>query len=250
MDKTCIITGASRGIGRAIAITLSMRDDIQNFILISRSEDGLKETASLMNNRKNVEIHAIDLTNYEDVKELITNVGNRYGSIDFLLNVAGYANPKALLETTIEDWETTYKINVHSIFLITREVVRIMKATGGKILNVASTAGSSARPGWLAYASSKAAVISMSQTLSEELSEYGIQVYCISPGRCATELRRVLAPDEDQTTIMQPEHVSAVVDHLLSDAGLCLDGQNIIVRKQILPQLNIGSVQKVNPAVR
>jgi hypothetical protein len=62
-------------------------------------------------------------------------------------------------------------------------------------------------------------------------------VYCISPGRCATELRRILAPDEDPSTIMQPEHVADVVDNLLSDNGLCLDGQDITVRRQ---------VQKVN----
>src|SRR5690606_33840484 len=112
----------------------------------------------------------------------------------------------------------------------------------GKILNVASTAGSSARPGWLAYASSKAALISISQTLSEELSEYGILVYCISPGRCATELRKILAPDEDPSTIMQPEDVGDVVYHLLSDTGMCLDGQNIVVRKQ----LNFISVEEAS----
>ncbi|MGE8207374.1 SDR family oxidoreductase [Heyndrickxia sp. NPDC080065] len=233
MSKTCVITGASRGIGRAIAINLSHREDITNFILISRSKEGLLETAEQMQSGKTIECHAIDLTNYEEVENLIFAVGNRYGSIDYLLNVAGFANPKSLLETSIDDWETTYKINVHSIFYITKEVVKFMKKTGGKILNVASTAGMTARPGWLAYASSKAAIISMSQTLSEELSEYGILVYCISPGRCATELRKILAPDEDPTTIMQPEHVGEVVENLLSDTGICLDGQNIIVRKQV-----------------
>lgn len=233
MSKTCVITGASRGIGRAIAVSLSSREDITNFILISRTEEGLQETANQMKQGKQIECHAIDLTDYKEVENLISSVGNRYGSIDLLLNVAGFANPKSLLETSIDDWETTYKINVHSIFYITKEVVKFMKKTGGKILNVASTAGMTARPGWLAYASSKAAIISMSETLSEELSEYGILVYCISPGRCATELRKILAPDEDPTTIMQPEHVGEVVDHLLSDNGICLDGQNIIVRKQV-----------------
>lgn len=236
--KTCIITGASRGIGRAIAITLSQRDDISNIILISRSKDGLEETANKMNKEKNIECYDMDLTNYQEIEEVISSVGKRFGTIDYLLNVAGYANPKSLLETSIENWETTYKVNVHSIFYITKEVVKYMKKTGGKILNVASTAGSSARPGWLAYASSKAAIISMSQTLSEELSEYGILVYCISPGRCATELRRVLAPDEDQSTIMQPEHVGEIVDHLFSETGICLDGQNIVVRKQVTKPIN------------
>ncbi|MBS4218971.1 SDR family oxidoreductase [Bacillus sp. FJAT-49711] len=233
MQKTCIITGASRGIGRAIAISLSFREDIANFILISRTESGLEETALLMNTSKNIEAFGLDLTRYKEVAGVIQEMGNKYGTIDMLINVAGYANPKSLLETSIEDWEKTYRINVHSIFNITKEAVKFMKKTGGQILNVASTAGSSARPGWLSYASSKAAIINMSQTLSEELSDYGILVYCISPGRCATELRKILAPDEDPSTIMQPEHVGEVVNQLLSADGVCLDGQNIVVRKQV-----------------
>lgn len=233
MSKTCIITGASRGIGRAIAIALSSQNDIKNFILLSRTEEGLKETVSLMSSGKNIVYYPIDLTNYYEVHNLIDDLGEKYKTVDMLINVAGYANPKSLLETSVEDWEKTYQINVHSVFNITKEVVKFMKKTGGKILNVASTAGSSARPGWLSYASSKAALINMSDTLSAELSDYGILVYCISPGRCATELRRVLAPDEDPSTIMQPEHVGEVVFQLLADNETCLDGQNIVVRKQI-----------------
>ncbi|WP_042143664.1 SDR family oxidoreductase [Paucisalibacillus sp. EB02] len=233
MSKTVIVTGASRGIGRAIAIALSEREDIANFVLLSRTAEGLEETSNMMNPNKNIEYYPLDLTDYHEVKQLIQDVGIRYNTIDMLINVAGYANPKSILETSIDDWEKTYKINVHSLFNITKESVKFMKKTGGKILNVASTAGSSARPGWLAYASSKAALINISQTLSEELSEYGILVYCISPGRCATELRKVLAPDEDPSTIMQPEHVGEVVNQLLSDNGICLDGQNIVVRKQV-----------------
>jgi len=232
--SVCIVTGASRGIGRAIAINLSHREDIDVLVLMARSRDGLDETARLMNPSKKVYCYAIDLTEYEKVERIVADIYEEFGSIDMLINVAGYANPKSLLETTIENWETTYRINVHSVFLLTREVVKYMKNTGGKILNVASTAGMTPRPGWLAYASSKAAIISMSQTLSEELAEYGILVYCISPGRCATELRRILAPDEDQSKIMQPEEVAAVVGNLLNNEGLCLDGQNIVVRKRVL----------------
>lgn len=233
MTKTAIVTGASRGIGQAIAITLSYREDIDNFIILSRSKEGLIKTALAMNPNKNIKYYSIDLTDYKKVQDLVLEVGEQYGSIDYLLNVAGYANPKSLLETSIEDWEFTYKVNVHATFNLIKEVTKYMKKTGGKILNVASTAGSTPRPGWLAYASSKAAIISISKTLSEELSEYGILVYCISPGRCATELRRILAPDEDPNTIMQPMHVAEVVNNLLSDGGICLDGQDIIVRKQV-----------------
>ena len=114
-----------------------------------------------------------------------------------------------------------------------RECVKYMKTSGGKILNVASTAGMTPRPGWLSYASSKAALISMSQTLTEELAEYNIKVYCISPGRCATDLRKKLAPDEDPTTIMQPEEVAEIIRRLIDPDEACLDGQNIIIRKKV-----------------
>lgn len=233
MTKTCIITGASRGIGRATAIELSQREDISNFILIARTEAGLQETKKLMQNNKNIEIYAKDLTQYKEIQDLVDSIGNTYGTIDMLVNVAGYANPQPLLETEMKEVEQAFDINVVSLINLTKEVVKFMKQSGGQILNVASTAGSTSRPGWLAYAASKAALISVSQTLSEELADYGILVYCISPGRCATELRKILAPDEDPTTIMQPDHVGKVINNLMSEGGICLDGQDIIVRKQV-----------------
>ena len=73
----------------------------------------------------------------------------------------------------------------------------------------------------------------MSETLTAELSEYGIMVYCVSPGRCATKLRRRLAPDEDPSTIMQPEEVAQVICNLVNPNEHCLDGQNIVIRKSI-----------------
>ncbi|PTX50139.1 3-oxoacyl-[acyl-carrier protein] reductase [Melghirimyces profundicolus] len=230
--KTCVISGASRGIGRAVAVILSQREDIQNFVLLARTKEALEETRKRMNSDKRIDLYPVDLTRSEEIQKIIHRTAEEFGSIDYLLNVAGYAEPKSLLETTMDNWDTTYRVNVHSVFLMTREVVRYMKKTGGRILNVASTAGMSSRPGWLAYASSKAALISMSQTLSDELAEYGIKVYCVSPGRCATDLRRTLAPDEDQSKIMQPEDVADVVNKLLSENGSCLDGQNIVIRQQ------------------
>lgn len=114
-----------------------------------------------------------------------------------------------------------------------RECTKYMRLNGGKILNIASTAGMTPRPGWLSYASSKASVIAMSQTLTVELAEYGIKVYCVSPGRCATKLRTRLAPDEDPTTIMQPEEVAEVICNFMNPKECCLDGQNIVIRKQV-----------------
>jgi|SRR5690625_5179732 len=231
--KTCLITGASKGIGRAIAIELSNQEDVGTLLLLSRDQKKLEETKELMNPNKQIEVFPIDLSNLEEAENSIRQIGSDFKQIDLLINNAGYVDPQSLLETTIENWENTFRTNVTATFIVTREVVKYMKKTGGKILNISSTAGMSSRPGWLAYAASKAAVISMSNTLSDELQEYGIKVYCISPGRCATDLRRVLAPDEDPSTIMQPQDVARAVSNLLSPAGDYLDGQNMVIRKQI-----------------
>jgi len=229
--KTCIITGASQGIGRATAVRLSHEPDIVNISLVARSAEGLEETVALMNTEgKHVRTDVFDLADLSAIEGLVSDIYDEFGSIDILLNIAGYAEPCSLLDTSIENIETTYTVNVFATLVMTRECVKHMRERPSKVLNVASTAATTPRPGWVAYASSKAAVVSLSETLADELAEYGIKVYSISPGRCATELRAKLAPEEDPLTIMQPEQVAEVIANLTSDDESSLDGQNIIVR--------------------
>lgn len=235
--KTCIITGASQGIGRATAVRLSREPDIANFVLLARSESGLETTRALMNGEgKTIRTLPTDLSDLEAIEPLVKSIFEEFGHIDLLLNIAGYAEPAALLDTTIENLTTTYFINVFATIILTRECVKYMRNHPSKILNVASTAGVTPRPGWLAYASSKSAVVSMGEALTNELAEYGIKVYTVSPGRCATELRRKLAPEEDPSTIMRPEQVAEVVATLIRDDETCLDGQNLIVRQLPSPK--------------
>lgn len=232
--RTCIITGTGAGIGREVAIQLSRNKQFDCIAMLGRSKEALEETKSRMDSvGVDISIWMIDFQKPEDIPAIVEAIYEKYGSIDCLLNIAGYTDPQPLLQTTLENMEITYKVNVFSPFLLIKETVRYMKKTGGKILNVASTAGMTPRPGWLSYSSSKASVISMSQTLTEELQEYGIRVYCVSPGRCATKLRKRLAPNEDPSTIMQPDEVAEVICNLIGDNEYCLDGQNIVIRKQI-----------------
>lgn len=184
------------------------------------------------NGINNVDFYSIDLKETEKIPEIIKEIAEKNNDIEALYNIAGYTDPQPLLTTSLESFELTYKVNVFAPFVLMRECTRYMRSKGGKIINIASTAGMTPRPGWLSYASSKASVISMSQTLTNELAEYGIKVYCVSPGRCATKLRTRLAPDEDPTTIMQPEEVAQVICNLMDPKECCLDGQNIVIRKQ------------------
>jgi len=232
--RTCIITGASQGIGRATAIRLSREPDVGAIALIARSAEGLAETqAAMADSGATVGLYPYDLADLDGIPALIRSIHEEFGRIDVLCNIAGYAEPRALLDTTNENIVRTYTINVLAMIILIREVVRRVRSGPAKILNVASTAGITSRPGWLAYASSKAAVVSLSSTLADELAGSGIKVYTISPGRTATELRRILAPEEDMTTIMQPDEVADVIARLLDESERILDGQNIIVRKQV-----------------
>jgi 3-oxoacyl-[acyl-carrier protein] reductase len=234
MGKVCVITGASQGIGRAAAIEMSRQPDVDTIVLIARSADGLAETAASMDRTSTTIVQVpCDLGDLDGIPSLVERICAEHGGIDLLLNIAGYADPQSLLDTSVDNLVTTFRVNVFAMLILIRELVRFSDGRPGKILNVASTAGITARPGWVAYAASKAAVVSLSQTLAEELAGSGIKVYTISPGRTATELRRKLAPDEDPTSIMQPEQVARVIATLMRDDELTLDGQNIIVRQQL-----------------
>lgn len=234
MGKTCVITGAGSGIGMATAIEISRNPTYQEIVLVGRDMAALQNTKEQMcTQEKNVILKPCDLSDLDDIPRLVKEIFDELGRIDCLLNIAGYTEPKSLLDTTMASFEYTYKVNVFAVFLLIKECVKYMKRTGGKILNVASTAGITPRPGWLSYSSSKAAIVSLSETLSQELAEYKILVYCVSPGRCATKLRKKLAPDEDPSTIMQPQEVARVISDLVDEREKCLDGQNIVIRKQL-----------------
>jgi len=234
--RTCIISGCGDGIGKAVACALSKTDFFDSYALLGRNQNAIMETIRVMKKnsaRLQAEYYEIDFSQPEKVPQVMAQILEVSHSIGCLLNIAGYTEPCSLLSTSLESFDYTYKVNVYSPFMLIRECTRHMKNGGGKIINVASTAGMTPRPGWLSYASSKAAIISMSQTLTAELAEYGIKVYCVSPGRCATKLRKRLAPGEDPSTIMQPEDVADVICKLVSPEEQCLDGQNIVIRKQL-----------------
>lgn len=227
--KIIVITGASQGIGKKLAIILSSHG--AEVVLASRNKKRMESFAQQLHG--NWMIQETDVCNEILVHTLMETVMAKYGRIDVLINNAGFVEPVGLLEMSLELWNKTITTNLTGCFLCTREAVRFMKKGGGKIINIASTAGLTARPGWSAYAASKAGVINFSLAMAEELRTNNIKVFCICPGRTATDLRKKLAPNEDPTTIMLPEVVVKIIEYCLSDDANVLEGQPLLVRERL-----------------
>ena len=231
--RTVLVTGASKGIGLRTAARFAARDDVAQLVLVARSSPEFDEAVSAVsavNSGVTVSAHAFDLADRTGIPELVRKVHSTTGNVDVLVNNAGYTNPQPIHQIRFEEFERTMAVNLYAPFTIVQELLHV----GNKfevVVNIASTAGIQGRSGWLTYSASKAAVINMSEVMREELAIYGTRVVCISPGRTATDLRRTLAPDEDPSTIMQPEHVASVIEMLSTDVGRFVDSTNLVVRQ-------------------
>jgi 3-oxoacyl-[acyl-carrier protein] reductase len=230
-----MVTGASKGIGlETIRRFLQNDPEFTTVILVAReSEEYAKALAELEAiNVRGVTLasYYVDLADRGGVIRLCAQVAKDHGNVDVLVNNAGYTKPVSIQQVEFADFERTIAVNLYAPFTFVQELLH----HGNQfdlIVNIASTAGISGRSGWLTYSASKAAVINMSEVMREELAIYGTRVVCISPGRTATALRRVLAPDEDPSTIMQPQDVAAVIEMLASPVGRFVDSTNLVVRQ-------------------
>ncbi|PID36133.1 MAG: short-chain dehydrogenase [Rhodobacterales bacterium] len=233
MKNAVLISGATKGIGRETVLALAKADlEFDCIVMVGRDAARIEETrrkAESVARGKSVVGIVADLENPEVAEDIFDKLAEEGVSLTAIINNAGFTKPASINETRLEDFELTMRVNVYSPFRIVQTALRRNHPLA-KILNVASTAGMNGRAGWLSYSASKAAMINMSEVMREELKMYGIDVMCISPGRCATDLRKQLAPDEDPSTIMQPSQVADVIELLMSPTGLLLHSQNLVVR--------------------
>lgn len=225
-DAVIIVTGASRGIGKAMALRFSSRG--ANIVLAARNRPAMEAFSGQLSSPYLIVKTDVCLEN--SVRNLVKKTFTRFGRIDALINNAGFIDPYDIIATPLEVWEQTLRTNLTGTFLVTREVLQYMQSTGGKIINIASTAGLGPRPGWSAYAASKAAVINFSMSIAPELQSHNIAVFCLCPSGTATDMRKRLRPAEDPRTILQPEEVVNVAEYCLSDEGAVLDAQPIVIQ--------------------
>jgi NAD(P)-dependent dehydrogenase (short-subunit alcohol dehydrogenase family) len=236
--KVAIVTGASRGIGAAIAKALA--DHGARVALASRKMDGLAEVQKEISAKGHEAFAATCHTGKpEEIAELTKKVIERFGQIDVLVNNAA-TNPYfgTLLETEWAAWDKTFEVNAKGYFAMTREVVRHLQSRGakGSIVNIASIMGSIGAPMQGVYAMTKAAIISMTKTLAIELGGSGIRVNAISPGLIETkfaaaiiETEMLSRPIRERTPLGRfgrPDDVAAAAVYLASDASAFVTGQN------------------------
>ncbi len=225
-DSVIIITGASRGIGKAMAFHFSKLG--AKIVLAARSKNTMLEFSKKLPGEYLVV--KTDVCSEKSVKNMINQTIKKFGRIDVLINNAGHGESLSVFDTTTEIWENIIKTNLTGSFITTRETLVHMKKTGGRIVFIASTAGMGSRPEWAAYAASKAGVINFAMSMSRALESYGVKVFCISPAGTDTDLRKKLVPDEDPLKIMKPKDVVNVVEYCLTDEGDAIEGQPIIVK--------------------
>ncbi len=234
--KSAVITGASRGIGRACAIRLA-KDGYAVVINYSRSEEQAQEVLDAVKaNGGDGMIYRADVTDPEQAKALIREADKAYGQIDVLVNNAGMVKDAYLLMLETKSLDKCFDLNVKGYFYCAQAAaLKMFRKKSGVIINMSSVSGEIALPGQSVYSATKGAVNSMTRVLARELGERGIRVNAVAPGFIETEMIEVLPPDKKEEYLKAvpmhrfgtAEEVANVVSMLASDACSYVTGQII-----------------------
>jgi len=226
-----IITGASTGIGRELAIELSNNYFVY---LVSRNIDNLNKTKEIIiNNNNNCDIIVADITNQESVEKIYNTIYNK-DNIELLINNAGIAIFKDISSTSIDDWDKTINVNLRGSFLMTRLMVEIFKLNkAGKIVFINSGAGLKPFKNSTAYAASKYGLRGFASSLREELREYNVKVISVFPGAVDTPLWDNKNVDNIREDMMNVNDLCQTIIHSINAPNNC-------VVEEILIKRNLG----------
>src|SRR5919202_1975677 len=232
--KVVMITGASRGLGRAL--TLACAEEGANVVKTSRSAESF-EPVFEEDGGTRVAVLAIpaDIARSTDVERLIDAAVERFGRIEVLINNAGLLGPRVPIEEYPEDeWRKVLEANLTGPFLLTKAVIPYM-SEGGSIINITSGVSIEGRPRWGAYSVSKFGLEGLTQILAAELEEHGIRVNSLDPGSMRTEMRAAAYPDEDPMTLITPEDNTDVFLYLASDESRNVTGERFKAQEFVAP---------------
>lgn len=237
--QVCLITGATRGIGKAVAMTMA-EAEIMGMVIVDIKEDEMAKDTEQQLTALGVNVKLVlgDASSEIVIKEAVELCVNTWGKIDILANIAGISNMRELEDTTAEQWDTTMAINLRSAFLTTKYCSEVMKKQGhGSIINTSSIAGITGGNTGADYGASKAGIIALTKFCAKKLGPYNIRVNAIAPGTIATDMIRrnysSLTPEQYQKKMDaipmkrmgKPEEVGKAVLFLASDMGSYISGE-------------------------
>jgi 3-oxoacyl-[acyl-carrier protein] reductase len=237
-NQIAIVTGAGRGIGRAIALRLASQG--ARVACVSRSEENARRTANELNGTRadSAKAYAVDVADHAAVQKVGAQILEDFAKINILVNNAGVIRDGLAMRMSIEDWDTVINTNLRGAFNFTQAIVRAMiKQRSGRIINISSVIGLIGGAGQTNYAASKAGLIGLTKSLARELASRHITVNAIAPGFVTTDMTAGLS-DEIKKTIQekiplgkagQPEDVASAVAFLASAEASYITGQVLCV---------------------
>ena len=229
-----LVTGASRGIGRAIAERLVA--DGATVIGTATSEKGSQAISDYL--KDNGEGKVLDVSLPDSMQALLAYVTEKHGNIDILVNNAGIARDNLLIRMKDDEWQSIIDTNLTSIFKMSKAVLRgMMKKRKGRIINIGSVVGSTGNAGQANYAAAKAGIIGFSKSMAREVASRGITVNVVSPGFIDTDMTKTLTDDQKESILKDipvnrlgdPKEIAATVGFLASDDAAYITGETIHV---------------------
>ena len=223
-----IISGASRGLGRALA--LGFADRGASVGICSRDKHRLEEVAQQLAAMRAPHVsEGLDISHDKDVERFVGRVASAFGRIDVLINNASILGARiGVASYPVRTWDEVMAVNINGAFYLTKHALKIMLAQNeGSIINVSSSVGRRGRGTWGAYAASKFALEGLTEVLADELSGTHIRVNSVNPGAIATAMRRDAYPEEDQTRLKRAEEILEVFFYLASADSESISGHKL-----------------------
>ncbi|MCW8108704.1 3-oxoacyl-ACP reductase FabG [Alteromonas ponticola] len=234
-DKVVLVTGASRGIGRAIAEQLASQG--AKVIGTATSQNGADAISDYLTASGGKGL-VMNVTDKASIDNGLKTINDEFGSIDILINNAGITRDNLLMRMKEEEWSEILDTNLTSIFLLSKAVLRgMMKKRFGRIVNVGSVVGSTGNPGQANYAAAKAGVVGFTKSMAREVASRGITINVVAPGFIDTDMTKALT-DEQREAIFKdipanrlgkPEEIAATVAFLVSEGAAYISGETIHV---------------------
>jgi 3-oxoacyl-[acyl-carrier protein] reductase len=235
--KLVLVTGASRGIGKAIALTLGRAG--ATVIGTATTESGADNVSKVFTDNKiSGKGMKLDVTDNEQISNLVKNIGEDFGSVDILVNNAGITRDNILLRMKEDEWEDIINTNLSSIYKMSKSVLRgMIKNRAGQIISITSVVGAMGNAGQTNYAASKAGMIGFTKSLAREVGVRGITVNAIAPGFIETDMTDSLPDDQKELLTAQiplgrlgtVDEIAKVVLFLAGDGGSYITGQTLHV---------------------